>query len=88
MSLQDWRRSAWLAEHVTSREEIGDLLSLIDRDLRDCRTPGLSADWRLSIAYNAALQVAVAALAAEGFRTTRESHHHRAIRLLCSRDPP
>lgn len=82
MSLQDWLRNAWLTEHETSREEIADLLSVIDRDLHDCRAPGLSADWQLSIAYNAALQVAVAGLAAEGYRTTRESHHHRAIHSL------
>ncbi len=43
---------------------------------------GLSADWRLNIAYNAALQVAATALAAEGYRTARESHHHRAIQSL------
>lgn len=36
----------------------------------------------MSIAYNAALQVAVAALAAEGYRPARESHHHRAIHSL------
>lgn len=82
MSLQDWLRNAWLTEHETSREEIADLLSVIDRDLHDCQASGLSADWRLSIAYNAALQVAVAGLAAEGYRTTRESHHHRAIHSL------
>lgn len=82
MSLQDWLRNAWLTEHETSREEIADLLSLIDRDLHDCRASGLSPDWQLSIAYNAALRVAVAGLAAEGYRTARESHHHHAIHSL------
>jgi len=82
MSLQDWLRNAWLVEHETSREEIADLLGVIDRDLQNSQTAGLSADWQLSIAYNAALQVAVAGLAAEGYRTTRESHHHRAIQSL------
>ncbi|NLY00774.1 MAG: hypothetical protein GXY83_32160 [Rhodopirellula sp.] len=82
MSLKDWARNAWLTEHETSREEIADLLNVIDRDLRDCHIPELSADWRLGIAYNAAMQVAVAALAADGYRTTRESHHHRAIHSL------
>jgi len=82
MSLQDWLRNAWLVEHETSREEIADLLSVIDRDLHDCQAVGLSADWQLSIAYNAALQAAIAGLAAEGYRTTRESHHHRAIQSL------
>jgi hypothetical protein len=82
MSLRDWLRNAWLAEHETSREEIADLLSVIDRDLHDCQALGLSADWQLNIAYNAALQVAIAGLAAEGYRTARESHHYRAIQAL------
>lgn len=80
--MQDWLRNAWLTAHETTPREIADLVSVIDRDLRDCQTPGLSADWRLNIAYNAALQVAVAALAADGYRTTRESHRHRAIHSL------
>jgi hypothetical protein len=82
MSLHDWLRNAWLTEHESSREEIADLLKVIDRDLHDCQARDLSADWQLSIAYNAALQVAVAALAAEGYRTAREVHHHRAIQSL------
>ena len=82
MSLQDWLRNAWLTEHETSREELSDLLSVVDRDLTDSRTPGLSPDWKLGIAYNAALQVALAALAAEGYRVTREAHHYRAIQSL------
>ena len=82
MSLRDWLQNAWLSEHETSREEIVDLFGVMDRDLRDCQASGLSADWQLNIAYNAALQVAVAGLAAEGYRTTRESHHHRAIQSL------
>jgi hypothetical protein len=57
-------------------------LSVVDRDLRDCQLPGLSPDWRLAIAYNAALQATLAALAAEGYRVARESHHFRAIQSL------
>ncbi len=82
MSLRDWLKNGWLSEHETTRQEIADLLSVIDRDLSDCQSPGLSADWQLSIAYNAALQVAVAGLAAEGCRVARESHHFRAIQSL------
>jgi hypothetical protein len=54
----------------------------VDRDLADCRIPGLSADWSLNIAYNAALQAATAALAAAGYRATRDSHHYRVIQSL------
>ena len=82
MSLTDWLKNAWLVEHETSQEEISDLLTVIDRDLTDCRSEGLSPDWQLAIAYNAALQVALAGLAAEGYRVARESHHFRAIQSL------
>jgi len=43
---------------------------------------GLSADGRLNIAYNAALQAATIALAASGYRAARDSHHYRIIQSL------
>ena len=79
MSLQSWQENSWLYEHQTSPQEIANLLAVADRDLADCRTPGLSADWRLNIAYNAALQAATAGLYASGYRAAREMHplsHH------------
>ena len=82
MSLQDWLRSGWLIEHQTSRQEISDLLGMADRDLAQCRTPHLSPDWQLNIAYNAALQAATAALAASGYRAARDAHHYRVIQSL------
>ena len=42
----------------------------------------MSDDWRFAIAYNAALQVATAALAAAGYRASRDSHHYRVIQSL------
>jgi hypothetical protein len=80
--LQDWLKSRWLIEHQTSRQEISDLLSMADRDLAQCRTPHLSPDWQLNIAYNAALQAATAALAAAGYRAARGAHHYRVIQSL------
>lgn len=80
--MQDWLKSRWLIEHQTSRQEISDLLSMADRDLAQCRTPHLSPDWQLNIAYNAALQAATAALAAAGYRATRGAHHYRVIQSL------
>jgi hypothetical protein len=82
VSLQDWLKSRWLIEHRTSRQEISDLLSMADRDLAQCRTPHLSPDWQLNIAYNAALQAATAALAAAGYRAARGAHHYRVIQSL------
>ncbi len=82
MSLTNWRDNGWLVKHKTSPQEISDLLNVADRDLADCESPGLSPDWQLSIAYNAALQTATAALAACGYRSSREAHHYRVIQSL------
>jgi hypothetical protein len=82
MSLEDWLRNGWLVEHRTSPAEISDLLAIADRDLVDCRVQGLSAEWKLNIAYNAALQASTAALAACGYRASREAHHYRVIQSL------
>jgi hypothetical protein len=82
MSLTNWRDNGWLVEHKTSPQEISDLLNVADRDLADCESPGLSPDWQLSIAYNAALQSATAALAACGYRSSRDAHHFRIIQSL------
>ncbi|MFC2165410.1 HEPN domain-containing protein [Acidobacteriota bacterium] len=82
MSLEEWLRNGWLTAHKTSREEIFDLFRLIDRDLRDCQASALSPDWKLNIAYNAALQSAKTALGAAGYRAPREAHHYRTIHSL------
>ncbi len=82
MSLIDWRDKGWLVEHKANSREIAELIALADRDLRDCRVGDLSAHWKLAIAYNAALQMAVAALAASGFRASHEAHHYRVIQSL------
>jgi hypothetical protein len=82
MSFKDWLNKGWLSAHRTSSSEISELFGITDRDLKDCRTEGLSAGWRLNIAYNAALQLATAALAASGYRAGREAHHYRVIQSL------
>ena len=82
MSLGDWLRNSWLVEHETSPEEIASLLAIVERDLANAKLAGLSEDWSLAIAYNAALQAATAALSAAGFRAAREQHHYRTIQSL------
>ncbi len=82
MSFEDWQRSGWLVAHHPDAGEIADLIAVVDRDLVDCRSPGLSADWRFNIAYNAILQAATAALAAAGYRAGRDSHHYRVLQSL------
>ena len=82
MSLNDWFANRWIVAHETSRNEIADLLAVVQRDLDDAKVPRLSDDWRLGITYNAALQLATLALAAEGYRPSRERAHERAILSL------
>lgn len=82
MSLQNWLNNRWLEGHRTSAREIDELLAIADRDISDSQIPELSADWKMNIAYNAALQLATAALAASGYRAAREAHHYRIIQSL------
>ncbi|MBM3301831.1 MAG: hypothetical protein FJY85_18005 [Deltaproteobacteria bacterium] len=82
MSLEQWSSKGWLVAHRTSPQEVADLLRLMDRDLGDCRASGLSPDWRLNISCNAALQSAKAALAACGYRASREAQHMRIVGSL------
>ena len=82
MSLEAWLKNGWLKTHKTSRQEIANLLAVADRDLKQCRLPKLIPDWRLNIAYNAALQLATAALAASGYEAERSNKHMRVIQSL------
>jgi hypothetical protein len=82
VSLADWLANRWIVAHEPTVEEMADLFAVVDRDLEDAGLPGLSADRQLSVAHNAALQLATLALAAEGFRPGRERAHERAILSL------
>lgn len=82
MSLSDWQKFGWLTTHQSTRDEIRALLAVADRDLHDSQVAGLSTDTQLGLAYNAALQVATSALAAAGYRASRDSKHLRTIESL------
>jgi hypothetical protein len=82
MSLDLYLSNGWIRRHETSSEEIANLLAIAGRDIAQCQIPGLGAEWRFDIAYNAALQLAVAALAASGYRTERQNKHQRSIECL------
>jgi len=81
MSLKQWADNGWLKPHRTSREEISNLLGIVERDLNDARKD-ISADWRFGIAYNAALKLCTALLYAEGYRPSHESQHYRTLAAL------
>ena len=81
MSLQEWAKNGWLRSHKTSPQEISDLLSIVDRDLKDAEG-SISADWRFGIAYNAALKLCTILLHASGFRPEKALQHYRTITAL------
>jgi site-specific recombinase len=82
MTLKSWYENRWLVEHETSSEEIAELFGVVDRDLKDAKVQAVSPDWRLAIAYNAALQLATIALAAEGYKPEKLRAHERTIESL------
>lgn len=84
MTLREWEQTnTWLTAHKTSKREIADLLNVVERDLHQSGLKDISPDWRMAIAYNAALQAATAALAAAGYRPARGGdHHYRVIQSL------
>jgi hypothetical protein len=73
MSLQDLLNEGYLKAHKTSKNEINQLLVVYERDLVDAQVEDVSDDRRFAIAYNAALMVAVAALAVSGRQATGEA---------------
>jgi hypothetical protein len=82
MNLQDWADNGWLRSHKTSLQEIGNLLEIVERDLKDAQETGLSADWRFGIAYNAALKLCTVLMYAEGFRPEKNLAHYRTLQAL------
>ena len=81
MDLKQWVENGWLCSHRTSKEEIGNLLLIAERDLKDA-TGGISDDWRFGIAYNAALKLCTILLYAQGYKAERQLQHYRTIQSL------
>ena len=82
MSLTNWHAAGWLVEHKTTPQEVRDLFAVAERALKDSAVPGISSDTQLGLAYNAALQVSGAALAAAGYRASRERKHYVTLQSL------
>lgn len=81
MSLERWIEHRWLLPHDASAAEIAELILAAASDLDDARKD-LSPPWRFAIAYNAALRLCTAALAAQGLRAARDQKHYRTIAAL------
>ena len=82
MTLKQWSENAWLVPHVTSPQEIHNLLEIVHRDLTDAHVPEISDDWRFGIAYNAALKLCTILLYSEGYRPAKNLAHYRTLQAL------
>jgi hypothetical protein len=81
MSLETWAKNGWPRPHKITRQEIVDLLGVVERDLKDAQRD-LSADWKFGIAYNAALQLCTILLNASGYRPEKLQAHYRPLQSL------
>ena len=82
MSLVDWAKNGWLRQHKTSKKEIEDLLSIVERDLKDASAKDISDDWKFGIAYNAALKLCTILLHGSGYRAEKNLAHYRTLQSL------
>ncbi|MDA3885802.1 MAG: hypothetical protein PF638_09430 [Candidatus Delongbacteria bacterium] len=82
MTLKNWESNGWLKSHSTSKQEIEQLLQIVDRDIKDSKQTDLSPDWRFGIAYNAALKLCTILLYSEGFMSERNAAHYRTIQSI------
>jgi hypothetical protein len=82
MSLIELANEGRFKAHKTSKSEINQLLAVFNRDIEDAQIINLSIDRRFIMAYGAALTVAIAALAASGYRAASGGHHYWTIQSL------
>jgi hypothetical protein len=83
MSLKQWADNGWLRNHKSSKQEISNLLAIVDRDLQDANTQSsISDDWKFGIAYNAALKLCTVLLYASGYRPEKNLAHYRTLQSL------
>ena len=81
MTLTQWESNGWLRAEPTSRDEIANLLAIVERDLKDA-TGTVSPDWQFGIAYNAALKLCTMILRAEGYRPSHGLQHYRTLMAM------
>lgn len=83
-NLRNLEKIGQLKSHVTGKEEIQRLLEAARRNLADAGVEVISCETRFDSAYKAIMQLALAAMMANGFRpdTSRPGHHMTVIQSL------
>ena len=82
MSIDKLLSRGVLEKRATSKDEIQDLLNIVNRDLKDSEVNQVSLDWQFGIAYNAALKLANIIVRGSGYRVKGGSHHMNTIAMI------
>lgn len=87
MNLESWERNGWLEKHRTSKQEIQELLSVVERELiySEAMAGGVEQgeEGEFNHAYEAARTLAKIALTACGYTTSRQQlSHYRVVESL------
>lgn len=84
MTLENLLKIGQLKKHAPDAGEIRRLLEAARRNLADARVTAISSETRFDAAYKTIMQVALAALMANGFRpdTARPGHHMTVLQSL------
>jgi uncharacterized protein (UPF0332 family) len=75
MSLKELVDQDRLKPHKTSKKEVGNLLRVVRRDLKDAKVEGLSLDRKFATAYNAVLQAVTILLYCKRYKPKGVGHH-------------
>ena len=82
MNLKPWVDKSEIQQVRVTRKTLGDLLKLVQRDIKDSQVESLSADRRFATAYNAALNLANYVIRKQGYRVAAKTGHHRITFLV------
>ena len=80
MTLDNLVKIGRAKQHKAAPDEITRLVGAIRRNLKDARNVDISPESRFDIGYKAAMQCALVAMLASGFRpSTNEPGHHATV---------
>ena len=82
MSIDNLLSRGILERRASSKDELQDLLNIVDRDIKDSEAKDVSHDWQFGIAYNAALKLAGILVRGSGYRVKGGSHHMNTIAVI------
>ena len=82
MNLKSLLKQGKLKSHKTSKKEINNLITMIERDIKDSGVKGLSNDRKFATVYNAVLQTATILIYCNGYKTKGAGHHFTTFQCI------